>query len=137
MFVDEVTPGGPADRQGIQKGDVLTQCSAVVLKAGKEGAYEENGYGEVVYDNWKVSVCSRRESLRLQLGAALQGDALAAPAAPALHIREASRVGLAEGHLPHTDGVRAMPAQVVMFDCSGQPFKSVMSALKSNNPRCG
>lgn len=59
VFVDEVTPGGPADRQGIQKGDVLTQCSAVVLKAGKEGAYEENGYGEVVYDNWKVSACSK------------------------------------------------------------------------------
>lgn len=135
MFVDEVTPGGPADRQGIQKGDVLTQCSAVVLKAGKEGAYEENGYGEVVYDNWKVSVCSRRESLRAQLGAALQYLSCHTMQ-PTSHIRAAAKANLL-GHCGQAAPHCLVPVQVVMFDCSGQPFKSVMSALKSNNPRCG
>lgn len=33
VFVDEITPGGPADKTGlIAVGDVLSKCSAVVLK---------------------------------------------------------------------------------------------------------
>ena len=60
------------------QGDVLTSCSAVVLKSGQEGG-EAEGYGERLYDNWER----------------------------------------------------------VTFDCKGQAFKTVMSALKSNNPRWG
>jgi hypothetical protein len=33
---------------------VLTRCSAVVLKAGKEGQYEREGYGQRPYDNWET-----------------------------------------------------------------------------------
>lgn len=80
VYVDEVTPGGNADKSGAVKvGDVLTKCSAVVLKAGKDGQYETEGYGQRPYDNWET----------------------------------------------------------VMFDCEGQDFKTVMSALKSNNERWG
>lgn len=60
-------------------GSGACRCSAVVLKAGKDGQYEAEGYGQRPYDNW-------------------------------------SRI---------------------MFDCTGQEFKTVMSALKSNNERCG
>ena len=41
VFVDEVTPGGQADKTGkIFKGDKLTSCSAVLLKEGKEVSKE-------------------------------------------------------------------------------------------------
>jgi hypothetical protein len=33
---------------------VLTRCSAVMLKAGKEGQYEREGYGQRPYDNWET-----------------------------------------------------------------------------------
>jgi hypothetical protein len=33
---------------------VLSKCSAVVLKAGKEGQYEQEGYGQRPYDNWET-----------------------------------------------------------------------------------
>lgn len=80
VFVEELTPGGNADKSGVvQVGDVLTKCSAVVLKAGKEGQYEKEGYGQRPYDNWET----------------------------------------------------------VMFDCENKEFKTVMSALKSNNERWG
>lgn len=40
-------PGGNAAKDGqVQVGDVLTKCSAVLLKAGKEGEYEREGYGQ-------------------------------------------------------------------------------------------
>ncbi|KAF6256480.1 hypothetical protein COO60DRAFT_1702280 [Scenedesmus sp. NREL 46B-D3] len=56
VFVEEVTPGSNADQCGeVQVGDVLDQCSAVVLKAGKEGQYEREGYGQRPYDNWETS----------------------------------------------------------------------------------
>lgn len=80
VFVEELTAGGNADKSGlVQVGDVLSQCSAVVLKAGKEGQYEREGYGQRPYDNWET----------------------------------------------------------IMFDCENQEFKTVMSALKSNNERWG
>ena len=37
-----------------QVGQVLSKCSAVVLKAGKEGQYEQEGYGQRPYDNWET-----------------------------------------------------------------------------------
>lgn len=38
---------GNAAKDGrVQVGDVLTKCSAVLLKAGKEGEYEREGYGQ-------------------------------------------------------------------------------------------
>eukprot|EP00197_Chlamydomonas_leiostraca_P008785 CAMPEP_0202865750 /NCGR_PEP_ID=MMETSP1391-20130828/6334_1 /ASSEMBLY_ACC=CAM_ASM_000867 /TAXON_ID=1034604 /ORGANISM="Chlamydomonas leiostraca, Strain SAG 11-49" /LENGTH=166 /DNA_ID=CAMNT_0049545627 /DNA_START=147 /DNA_END=647 /DNA_ORIENTATION=+ len=80
VYVEEVTPGGIADKTGkVQVGDVLSKCSAVVLKSGKEGEYEREGYGQTLYTNWDK----------------------------------------------------------VMFDCEGQEFNTVMSALKSNNARWG
>jgi hypothetical protein len=36
----------------LQPGDVLSACSAITLKAGKEGRYEREGYGDRPYDNW-------------------------------------------------------------------------------------
>lgn len=53
VLVDEVKPGGHSDGK-LQVGDVLVSCSAVVLKAGKEGRYEKEGYAERPYDNWEV-----------------------------------------------------------------------------------
>lgn len=36
--------GGHAEKAGVHIGDVITETSAVVLKAGKEGEYERVGY---------------------------------------------------------------------------------------------
>eukprot|EP00198_Chlamydomonas_reinhardtii_P011323 XP_001700660.1 predicted protein [Chlamydomonas reinhardtii] len=80
IFVAEVTAGGNADKSGaVAVGDILSRCSAVVLKAGKEGRYENEGYGERPYDNWET----------------------------------------------------------IEYDCEGKEFKTVMTALKSNNERWG
>ena len=55
MFVEEVVPGGNAEKAGrVKVGDVVRKCSATVLKAGKEGSYESEGYGQRPYDNWDV-----------------------------------------------------------------------------------
>ncbi|KAG2491231.1 hypothetical protein HYH03_010439 [Edaphochlamys debaryana] len=55
VFVAEVTEGGAAAKSGrVVVGDVLSRCSAVVLKAGKEKQYENEGYGQRPYDNWEV-----------------------------------------------------------------------------------
>ncbi|GLC38559.1 hypothetical protein PLESTB_001739500 [Pleodorina starrii] len=52
VFVAEVVEGGAAARTGkVAPGDILSKCSAVVLKAGKEGQYEAEGYGQRPYDN--------------------------------------------------------------------------------------
>jgi hypothetical protein len=53
----------------LQVGDVLDQCSAVVLKAGKEGQYEREGYGQRPYDNWETVMidCNGRVSSKLLL----------------------------------------------------------------------
>ncbi|PRW61377.1 PDZ domain [Chlorella sorokiniana] len=54
VFVEEVVAGGNAAKDGrVQAGDVLTGCSAVLLKAGKEGENEREGYGQRPYDNWE------------------------------------------------------------------------------------
>ena len=49
-------PGGNADRLGgrIRVGDQLVACSATVLKAGKEGEFEREGYGQRPYDNFET-----------------------------------------------------------------------------------
>lgn len=54
VFIESVTPGSNADKAGFKAGDVLNQCSAVTLKAGKEGRYEREGYGDRPYDNWET-----------------------------------------------------------------------------------
>eukprot|EP00879_Flechtneria_rotunda_P023667 GHRR01025045.1.p1 GENE.GHRR01025045.1~~GHRR01025045.1.p1 ORF type:complete len:180 (-),score=35.20 GHRR01025045.1:374-913(-) len=53
----------------LQVGDVLSQCSAIVLKAGEENQYEKEGYGQRPYDNWETimfscqgKVCSKINS---------------------------------------------------------------------------
>lgn len=54
-MIDEVTPGGHADKTGqIQVGDILAKCSAVVLKEGAENKYDTEGYGEKLYTNWET-----------------------------------------------------------------------------------
>jgi hypothetical protein len=46
--------GGNAEKDGrVQAGDVLVKCSATLLKAGKEGEFEREGYGQRPYDNWE------------------------------------------------------------------------------------
>ncbi|KAI8469298.1 MAG: hypothetical protein J3K34DRAFT_522286 [Monoraphidium minutum] len=52
VFIESVVPGGNADKAGILPGDILSQCSAITLKAGKEGAYEREGHGARPYDNF-------------------------------------------------------------------------------------
>ncbi|GBF90493.1 hypothetical protein Rsub_03489 [Raphidocelis subcapitata] len=53
VFIEEVVAGGNADKAGLKPGDVLSSCSAYTLKAGKEGRYEREGYGDRPYDNWE------------------------------------------------------------------------------------
>ncbi|KAK9842698.1 hypothetical protein WJX74_000829 [Apatococcus lobatus] len=80
VFVEEISAGGNADKSGkVQVGDVISKCSAYVLKSGKDGDYEREGYGKRPYTNWEP----------------------------------------------------------IMFDCTGQDFKTVMSAISSNNDRWG
>ena len=50
--IDELTPGGNAASAGLQIGDVLVRVSATLLKDGKEGQYEKEGYGQRPYTNW-------------------------------------------------------------------------------------
>jgi hypothetical protein len=52
VYVEELVPGGNAARAGVQVGDVLLRCSATVLKDGKEGQFEAEGYGQRPYTNW-------------------------------------------------------------------------------------
>ncbi|KAG1663920.1 hypothetical protein FOA52_002236 [Chlamydomonas sp. UWO 241] len=54
VTVDEVVPGGAADKNGrIAVGDVLAACSAVVFKSGQSGAEGATaGHGDVLYDKW-------------------------------------------------------------------------------------
>ena len=53
VVVDELTAGGNAEQAGVQVGDILSEVSAVVLKAGKEGQYEREGYGQRPFDNFQ------------------------------------------------------------------------------------
>ncbi|KAI3432249.1 hypothetical protein D9Q98_003810 [Chlorella vulgaris] len=54
VVVEELVPGGNAEKDGrVQAGDVLVKCSATLLKAGKEGEFEREGYGQRPYDNWE------------------------------------------------------------------------------------
>lgn len=46
VFVEELVAGGNADKDGrVRAGDVLTQCSATLLKSGKDGSMQ-HGHGD-------------------------------------------------------------------------------------------
>ncbi|CAL8462458.1 g1991 [Coccomyxa elongata] len=54
VVVEEIVKGGNAEQSGqVSVGDVVSKCSATVLKAGKGGEYEKEGYGQRPYDNWE------------------------------------------------------------------------------------
>ncbi|PSC73495.1 fatty acid-binding adipocyte [Micractinium conductrix] len=52
VFIEEITAGGNAAKDGrLKVGDVLVGCSATLLKTGKEGEFEREGYGaRVMFD---------------------------------------------------------------------------------------
>ena len=52
VFVEELVRGGNAEKAGVRVGDVLARVSATVLKDGKEGQFEKEGYGQRPYTNW-------------------------------------------------------------------------------------
>lgn len=55
VYIEEITAGGNADATGLVKvGDVVSKTSAIVLKSGREGRYQQEGYGQRVYDNWET-----------------------------------------------------------------------------------
>jgi hypothetical protein len=54
--IEEVKPGSNAEKAGVKVGDEMAQCSAVVLKTGKEGQYEREGYGQRPYQNWEKTM---------------------------------------------------------------------------------
>jgi hypothetical protein len=56
VVIEEVKPGSNAERAGVQVGDEVAQCSAIVLKTGKEGEYEKEGYGQRPYENWEKTM---------------------------------------------------------------------------------
>eukprot|EP01025_Chloroclados_australasicus_P058873 TRINITY_DN7437_c0_g1_i2.p1 TRINITY_DN7437_c0_g1~~TRINITY_DN7437_c0_g1_i2.p1 ORF type:complete len:214 (-),score=10.24 TRINITY_DN7437_c0_g1_i2:174-752(-) len=54
VFVEEVVADGNAAKDGrVKVGDIMIGCSAVVLKKGKEGQYEQEGYAARPYTNWE------------------------------------------------------------------------------------
>ena len=61
---------------------MLDQCSAIVLKAGKEGQYEKEGYGQRPYDNWETVMidCNGRVSVAVAslASAGCQSDSVTA-----------------------------------------------------------
>jgi len=52
VYVEELVAGGNAELAGVRVGDVLSRCSATVLKDGKEEQFESQGYGATPYTNW-------------------------------------------------------------------------------------
>lgn len=55
VFVEEIVPNSNAAKtEAVSVGDVLVGTSATVLKAGKDGEYEREGYGQRPYDNWET-----------------------------------------------------------------------------------
>eukprot|EP00890_Picochlorum_soloecismus_P001676 jgi/Picsp_1/2509/NSC_00740-R1_protein len=55
VFVEEIVPNSnAANTKAVSVGDVLVATSATVLKAGKDGEYEREGYGQRPYDNWET-----------------------------------------------------------------------------------
>ncbi|CAG9466788.1 unnamed protein product [Pedinophyceae sp. YPF-701] len=53
VFVEEITPGGNAEKNGVLKeGDVLVRVSATILKKDGDPTLEE-GYGVRPYTNWQ------------------------------------------------------------------------------------
>lgn len=92
----------------MQVGDVLTRCSAVLLKAGKEGEFQREGHGQRPYDNFEqvTAVCAAAPGMVLSGGPMLS--------------------------------IQPWPFFVqVWFDCSGKKFDTVMAALGSNSERWG
>ncbi|KAJ1494527.1 hypothetical protein T484DRAFT_2469369 [Baffinella frigidus] len=52
--VVQVAEGSNAARAGVKVGETLVACSAATLKAGKEGAFSQTGYGGRPFDNWSI-----------------------------------------------------------------------------------
>ena len=60
IVIDEVSENSHAEKAGIKVGDILVECSSVVLKSdAKSGEYENEGYGARPYNNWekRMFVC--------------------------------------------------------------------------------
>jgi hypothetical protein len=56
LVITQCNAGGNAEKSGkVQVGDVLSRCSATVLKSGKEGEFEAEDYGKRPYDNWETA----------------------------------------------------------------------------------
>eukprot|EP00961_Rhodomonas_salina_P169203 2280035-Rhodomonas_salina.3 len=53
-YVVTVNEGSNAAKAGVKVGELLVACSAATLKAGKEGAYANQGYGGRPFDNWEL-----------------------------------------------------------------------------------
>lgn len=83
-----------------------------MLKAGKDGQYEKEGYGQVSF--WvhliRTSVCLNSVPFAM--------TNMVKSCAPPVQ-------------RPYDNWDK------IMFDCTGQDFKTVMSAIDSNNPRWG
>ena len=61
VVVAEVLPESNAEKAGVKAGDVLVSCSAVTLKAGKEGEFEKTGYGGRPFTNWEKVVFNTKD----------------------------------------------------------------------------
>ena len=61
VVVAEVLPDSNAEKAGVKAGDVLVSCSAVTLKAGKEGEFEKTGYGGRPFTNWEKVVFNTKD----------------------------------------------------------------------------
>eukprot|EP00891_Asterochloris_glomerata_P005463 jgi/Astpho2/5463/e_gw1.00077.19.1_t len=54
VVVEEIVQGGNAEQTGVvQVGDVVSRVSATVLKEGKSGQYQREGYGSQPYSNFE------------------------------------------------------------------------------------
>eukprot|EP00746_Dinoflagellata_sp_MGD_P086803 gnl/MRDRNA2_/MRDRNA2_34394_c0_seq1.p1 gnl/MRDRNA2_/MRDRNA2_34394_c0~~gnl/MRDRNA2_/MRDRNA2_34394_c0_seq1.p1 ORF type:complete len:453 (-),score=61.52 gnl/MRDRNA2_/MRDRNA2_34394_c0_seq1:77-1435(-) len=53
VYVAEVLPDSNAEKAGVLVGDVLTSCSCIELKAGKEGEYASKGHGGRPFENFE------------------------------------------------------------------------------------
>uniref|UniRef100_A0A7S1ISZ3 PDZ domain-containing protein n=1 Tax=Eutreptiella gymnastica TaxID=73025 RepID=A0A7S1ISZ3_9EUGL len=53
VYVFETIQGGNAEKAGVRAGDVLQKCSAVKLKDGTEGQFQQQGHGATPYRNFE------------------------------------------------------------------------------------
>lgn len=130
---------GPHSLPYPQVGDELHQCSAVVLKAGKEGQYEAEGYGQRPYDNWDRIMVDCTGLVRASAWPSWGLRRLSRARALTIIRRDASNSYLCSpcalvGSLSLT---LSPPHPLSTLRVRAQEFKTVMSALKSNNERWG